>query len=87
LLAILISSGLFVLTPVKDREDKLRYLLNFAGITSHAYYVGLFLADFILFTIPCALVVALAYAFKIEAFLNNAGEILLSLIMFGLGFL
>jgi len=87
MIAILVSSGLFVITPVKDREDKLRYLLNFAGITSHAYYAGLFLADFILFTIPCALVVALAYACKIEAFINNSGEIFLSLTMFGLGFL
>jgi hypothetical protein len=31
-LSVLTSSGLYVVTPVKDRQDKLRYLLNFAGI-------------------------------------------------------
>jgi hypothetical protein len=76
-----------VITTVKDREDKQRYLLNFAGISSHAYYTGIFLADYILFAIPCCLVVGLAYAFKIESFTNNTGNILLSLLLFGLGFL
>lgn len=87
LIAVMTSSSLYVITPVKDRQDKLRYLLNFAGISSHAYYFGIFLADMVLFTIPCSLIVTLAYAFQIEAFTNNAASILGTMITFGLGFI
>ena len=87
LIAVMTSSSLYVITPVKDRQDKLRHLLNFAGISSHAYYFGIFLADMVLFTIPCSLIVTLAYAFQIEAFTNNAASILGTMITFGLGFI
>ena len=60
IISIAISSGLFVITPVTDRQDKLRYLLNFAGITPFSYYMGLFLADCILFITPCILIIVLA---------------------------
>jgi hypothetical protein len=49
---ILFSCGAFVVTPVADRELKLRYLLNFAGMRPLAYYLGLLLADYILYSIP-----------------------------------
>jgi len=49
---ILISSGIFIFTPVEDREQKLRYLLNFAGMRSSAYFIGLLLADVVIFCIP-----------------------------------
>jgi hypothetical protein len=49
---ILISSGIFIFTPVEDREQKLRYLLNFAGMRSSAYYIGLLLADVVIFCFP-----------------------------------
>jgi len=49
---ILLSSGIFIFTPVEDREQKLRYLLNFAGMRSSAYFIGLLLADVVIFCIP-----------------------------------
>jgi len=52
ILGIFLSSGIFIFTPVEDREQKLRYLLNFAGMRSSAYYVGLLLADIVIFSIP-----------------------------------
>lgn len=87
LLSIVISGALFVITPVKDREDGLRYLLNFAGISSHAYYMGIFLADMVLFVIPCALIVVVAFIFNITLFTDNAGKIFLALVIFGLSFM
>jgi hypothetical protein len=45
-------SGIFILAPISDREFKLRYLMNYIGIKSLAYYVGNFIADFILFLVP-----------------------------------
>lgn len=60
-IALILSSGLFVITPVKDKEDKLRYLLNFTGISSTAYYMGIFLADLILFIVPTIMIVILSF--------------------------
>jgi ABC-type multidrug transport system permease subunit len=60
-ISVLTSSGLYVVTPVKDREDKLRYLLNFAGISSGAYYIGLYTADLILFIVPCFLIMIVSF--------------------------
>jgi hypothetical protein len=50
-LGLLVTCGVFVFTPVEDRELKLRYLLNFAGMRSSAYYIGYFFADWIIFSI------------------------------------
>jgi hypothetical protein len=49
---IVISSGLYCLGQVKDREDGCRYLLNFAGMRSPAYFLGLFFGDYVIFTFP-----------------------------------
>jgi len=46
------SSGVYLITSVKDRQDKLRYLLNFGGMRSTSYYIGLVLADFTLYMVP-----------------------------------
>lgn len=51
-LGILTSLGVFIIHVVKDKEDKLRYLLNFAGMRPSSYFIGLMLADLIIFTIP-----------------------------------
>jgi hypothetical protein len=85
--SVLTSSGLYVVTPVKDRQDKLRYLLNFAGISSPAYYIGLYFADFILYLFPCILILILSFILQIDTFTNNAWEIILSLFMFGLSYI
>ena len=86
-ISIVMSSSLFVVTPVQDREEKLRYLLNFSGISSFTYYVGLFLADMILFMIPCILVLVLSYLLNIESFYKNTQCIMIALFLFGLGFI
>jgi hypothetical protein len=56
-------------------------------MSSHAYYVGIFCADMILFTIPCSLVVIVAFIFNIASFTENAGSILLELVVFGLSYM
>lgn len=83
IISIAFSSALLVKTPVKDREDKLRYLLNFAGITPVSYYLGLFIADVILFIVPMCLIILLAVIFQLESFVKSAGSLLLALIVFG----
>lgn len=51
-IGMVLSSGLYCLSQVKDREDGCRYLLNFAGMRSPAYFLGLFFADYVIYTIP-----------------------------------
>ena len=63
---IVFSCGVFVLTPVKDKEDKLRYLLNFAGIRSISYYLGIFLADILLYCLPISVLILMSYILSIK---------------------
>jgi hypothetical protein len=60
--AFLLCSGLYCVTTVQDREEKLRYLLNFAGMRPSAYYLGLLLGDFWIFIVPSVLLIFLARA-------------------------
>lgn len=45
-------SGIFILAPISDREFKLRYLMNYIGMKSLSYYIGNFIADYLLFLVP-----------------------------------
>lgn len=73
----------FVIAPVKDREDKIRYLLNFAGIRSISYYVGLFLADFLLYGITISILMLMSKLLGLGAFNEHAGAIYGILMCFG----
>jgi hypothetical protein len=74
-------------TPVKDREDGLRNLINFAGISSLSYYLGLFFADLIIFTVPTILIVILSSILKVESFNTNAGKNVFCIMMFGITYI
>jgi len=52
MLGILVTCGLYVVTPTEDRELKLRYFLNFSGMQSTAYFLGFLTADFLIYTLP-----------------------------------
>lgn len=49
---VITTVALFFLTPVQDKEDRLRYLLNFAGMRSSSYFLGLLMGDIVIFTLP-----------------------------------
>jgi len=78
------SSGVYLITTVKDREDKLRYLLNFGGMRSLSYYVGIVLADFTLYLIPTIAFVIVILILKIDAFTNEIWLFIATLMLFGL---
>jgi len=86
-MGIVFSSGAFIITLVKDREEKLRYLLNFAGIRPPAYILGLFLADYILYFIPISVLMAVSLALDMEVFNDHAGAIYGILLVFGFPFI
>ena len=85
--SLIISSGLYVITPVKDREDKLRYLLNFTGISPAAYYLGFFAADCLIFIIPTILIFILSYILQVKTFTDHALQNFAALIMFGVSYI
>lgn len=70
-IGIVLSCGVFVFTPVIDREEKLRYLLNFAGMRSSSYYLGFLCADFIIFTVPQIFLGIMVFVLNLDAFKSN----------------
>ena len=85
-LGICITSGVYLITSVADRSEKLRYLLNFGGMRSIPYFLGLAAADYLIYFIPSTLFVVLVKVLNIQAFEESAGYFFISLITFGLGF-
>jgi hypothetical protein len=83
LIGYLTSIALYVIVPVNDKFNKTRYLLNFAGMRSSAYYIGLFLADFIIYSISNILLVGFVFALDLGVFTKNAGNLLLILTVLG----
>jgi len=78
------SGSIFAITEVKDREDGLRYLLNFTGISSTAYFLGLVMADFLLYLLPVALLVVFALILNIGQFREHGWLIFFLMACFGL---
>ena len=60
-LGIVLACGSFLITSLADREQKLRYLLNFAGMRSASYYLGLLAADLIIYTVPQVLMAIMVF--------------------------
>jgi len=72
---------------VKDKEEKLRYLMHFAGMRPYAYYIGMCLADLVLFTIPIGLLMLVSLIMSIDAFYKEGGKMFLLLELFGFPFI
>jgi hypothetical protein len=56
-----VCGGVYSFALVYDREKDLRYLINFVGMKTFPYYIGNFLADYIMFMIPTLAIMGLAY--------------------------
>lgn len=85
LLGFSLCSGLFILSPVTDKENKLRHLMNFVGMKPLAYYVGSFFADFILFAIPTCGFIALMFPMDVKYFIMNGSWLTFLIMMFTFG--
>jgi len=75
--------GLYLIVPVNDKFNKTRYFLNFAGMRSSSYYIGLFLADFIIYSISNFLLVGFVFVLDLGIFTENAGNLFLILTVLG----
>jgi len=84
LFGIAISQGIFIITVVKDKEDKLRYLLHVAGERPVPYYLGLFLGDLALYVVPLIALILLSVIMDIKGFYENAGVMFIVLFLLGI---
>jgi hypothetical protein len=83
LIGYLSSIGLYLIVPVNDKFNKTRYMLNFAGMRSSSYYIGLFLADFLIYSIGNILLVGFVFVLDLGVFTENAGNLLIILTVLG----
>ncbi len=86
LLGFSLCSGLFILAPVADKENKLRHLLNFIGMKPIAYYVGSYLTDIVFFMVPTIGFIIILFPLNVRYFIINGTWALLLAVMttFGL---
>lgn len=85
--AMILNAGLYVTSLVADREQGMRYLLNFHGIGHTAYIVGITAADFSIATIPSALLVLFGLILDLDVFKSYGIEVFLSLVVFNIPFI
>ena len=53
------TSGLYSTVPMFEKKNGLRQMMHMSGVSSIEYYLGLFMGDMTLFTLP-AVVISLA---------------------------
>jgi ABC-2 family transporter protein len=81
-----LCTGLFILSPVADRQNNLRQMLNFIGMKPLAYYTGSFLADIVLFTLPTLGFIGLLFPMNIQyLYMNGSWAVFLAvMVSFGI---
>mmetsp|Transcript_41167 Transcript_41167/g.62611 ORF Transcript_41167/g.62611 Transcript_41167/m.62611 type:complete len:127 (+) Transcript_41167:689-1069(+) len=67
-ISLSMASAIYVTSLVQDREFKLRYLLNFTGVSSSAYILGLLFADILFFMVPSSLFVGGSWVMEFQGF-------------------
>lgn len=87
LFGIILAAGIYTITPVTDREDKCRYLLNFAGMRSTSYYIGLLIGDVVIFYIPQVLLIAMVFILDLQKFKEHAFAFFFSILIFSFGYI
>ncbi len=86
LLGFSLCSGLFILSLVTDKENKLRHLMNFIGMKPLAYYAGSYIADIIFFMVPTIGFIIILFPLDVRYFIINGAwaELLAVMTTFGL---
>ena len=72
---------------VAEREKKLRYLQNFAGTKPLAYYLSMWIGDYLIFFCIVLSQILFMLIFGLKAFVNQIGAIFLSFLIYGIAFI
>jgi MFS family permease len=84
LFAFSVCAGLYIITFVSDRENKLRYLFNFIGLKPTAYLVGNLLYDFIPYILSTGIFIGMLYIMNLKFLYKGWDQILGIMACFGL---
>ena len=82
-IALALCTGIFIETPVYERENKLRYALQVTGLRTTPYWIGMFIADYLLYLMPGLCFVALVYIFNIPTLTKYSAQTVPLYIVFG----
>lgn len=77
------SAGIYCLIPVAERENETRSILHASGMSTLAYWSGLFLADMIIYTGLVCLFAGFVYWRELFAFYDFFGEFIGETMIFG----
>ena len=77
------TSGIFMLMPIEERQQKTRHILSISGIKAIPYWTGLFLADYTLFIFPTILFAILVTSLQLEAFSDSIAAFIFTMLAFG----
>ena len=81
---VLISTTFHGQITVGDREKGVRSLLNFSGLRPSAYYLGIALAESLIFIVTNALLVLFSGLLGIEIFFKAGPQIMLVIVFLSL---
>ncbi len=82
-IALALCTGIFIETPVLERENKLRYAFKVTGLRDTPYWIGTFLADFLLYLMPGLCFVALIFLFNVTTLTAYIGSTIPIYLLFG----
>lgn len=79
-----VSSGIYMIVSLFDKENKMRKYMFLSGVGPFAYYGGLFCADLLLFLITEFCFIIFTLVFKLQAYSSQMGGFILILSSFGM---
>ena len=78
------TSGLFSTVPMFEKANGLRQMMHMSGVSSIEYYLGLFLGDMTLFTMPAGIISLALLAVPQIMVSSQVGYFFLSYIFYGM---
>lgn len=78
------TSGIYMLLPIEEREKKTRHILQLSGMRVIPYWLGLFMADYILFLIPTTLFGLLVGISGLQVFSDHLFQFIGGMLGFGI---
>lgn len=77
------TSGIYMLMPIEERMKKTRHILRMSGMQILPYWLGLFLADYLLFLIPTTLFGVLVGCSGLSIFSDHLFQFIGGMLGFG----
>lgn len=78
------TSGIYMLLPIEERQKKTRHILRLSGGQIIPYWLGLFLADYILFLIPTTLFGLIVGMSGLQVFSDHLFQFIGGMLGFGI---